>query len=409
MLYKLILVDDEEIIRDGLSDIVNWNALGFEVVAKFEDGQDALLYLENNHVDLVITDIKMTFLSGLELAKYIFANHPNTKVIIISGYRDFEFAQMAIEYNVKHYLLKTFCLDELISKVNEIKTALDKEDKDKLNNDQLLEIIQKQFFIDLASGNLPDKKEIEKRFQLSKFDFDLYQWQCCLIRVCVQNYEDFIQKHWTHGSDSFYNAFKNLITVEDEKIGFYITFHTSSRLHLLAFNIANYTNEVFKNKVTNHLEGIRTEAKNLLNLDIFIETELDSLINLVTNNKNNDYVYYDHDIIAKAKEYIKLHCSDDITLEDVAGEVFLSPDYLSRIFKQQTNENFTDFLIKERMEKAAELLKNSRYKVYEVSTLVGYKTTKYFSKLFKQYTGLTPNEYKNHITKESEGSNDTSN
>ena len=98
-------------------------------------------------------------------------------------------------------------------------------------------------------------------------------------------------------------------------------------------------------------------------------------------------------IIEKAKEYIAEHYADNISLYDVANYVFLNASYLSRLFKQYTGENFRDYLISIRITKAAELIKQNKYKIYEISELCGYKNPKYFAQQFKQVTGLSPTEY----------------
>lgn len=98
-------------------------------------------------------------------------------------------------------------------------------------------------------------------------------------------------------------------------------------------------------------------------------------------------------IIEKAKDYIDEHFADNISLYDVANYVFLNASYLSRLFKQYTGENFRDYLISIRIARAIELMKQNRYKIYEISELCGYKNPKYFAQQFKQVTGLAPTEY----------------
>lgn len=103
-------------------------------------------------------------------------------------------------------------------------------------------------------------------------------------------------------------------------------------------------------------------------------------------------------IIEKAKDYIAAHYADNISLYDVANYVFLNASYLSRLFKQYTGENFRDYLISIRISRAIELMKQNRYKVYEISELCGYKNPKYFAQQFKQVTGLSPTEYLNQMS-----------
>ncbi len=104
-------------------------------------------------------------------------------------------------------------------------------------------------------------------------------------------------------------------------------------------------------------------------------------------------------LINKAKKYIDDNYHKDISLSDVADQVFLNPVYFSRLFKQHTGENFTDYLTKVRIKKAIDLLKQNRYKTYEISEKVGYKNSRYFSRVFKQYTGFTTKEYVRHMLK----------
>jgi two-component system response regulator YesN len=102
----------------------------------------------------------------------------------------------------------------------------------------------------------------------------------------------------------------------------------------------------------------------------------------------------DKEIITKALNYIEKNFSNDISLDDVANYVFLSSSYFSRVFKQCVGESFTDYIINLKMKKAAEYLANKKYKVYEISEMVGYSSSKHFIKMFKVYSGYTPKEYR---------------
>lgn len=98
-------------------------------------------------------------------------------------------------------------------------------------------------------------------------------------------------------------------------------------------------------------------------------------------------------IIDKAKEYIASHYADNISLEDVANYVFLNASYLSRLFKQYTGENFRDYLINIRINKAVELIHENKYKIWEISSMCGYQNPKYFSQQFKHIMGMSPKDY----------------
>jgi two-component system, response regulator YesN len=99
----------------------------------------------------------------------------------------------------------------------------------------------------------------------------------------------------------------------------------------------------------------------------------------------------------KIEEYLRSHFQEDINLQDIADRFFLNRDYISRKFKQEFNETITDYLTKIRIENAKELLGNPTKKIYEIAYQVGYQNEKYFSKVFKKQTRVTPNEYRNSI------------
>ncbi|MHB8061028.1 MAG: response regulator, partial [Ruminiclostridium sp.] len=103
-MYKIVVVDDEKTIRKGMCNYIAWNEMGFEVVADFEDGKETIQYISKHTVDVVLTDIEMAQVTGLELAKYIYENKLPIKIVIISGYKEFEYARKAVEYNVEYYL-----------------------------------------------------------------------------------------------------------------------------------------------------------------------------------------------------------------------------------------------------------------------------------------------------------------
>lgn len=100
------------------------------------------------------------------------------------------------------------------------------------------------------------------------------------------------------------------------------------------------------------------------------------------------------DVIREIQLFIRQHYADNVSLNSLAEQFFLHPNYLSRLFKEKTGQNFIDYLTEVRMEKVKELLKNSDRKIVEICDLAGYDNPRYFSKVFKQYTGMTPSEYR---------------
>jgi len=127
VLYKAVVADDERIIRESLRDFINWEDIGLEVVKLCSDGKEVIQFLKDNPVDLILTDIKMVNVSGLEVAKYVFENKMKAKIILLSGYKEFDFAIEAMKYGVNHYILKPTDIDKLEDIIKDVKCQIDKE------------------------------------------------------------------------------------------------------------------------------------------------------------------------------------------------------------------------------------------------------------------------------------------
>lgn len=155
-MYSLLIAEDELTTRNGLVHMVKWNEIGYRVDGEFSDGQELLEYLKNHMPDVILTDIKMSRVSGLDIAKFVYENHLPVQVVFLSGYKDFEYAQSAVEYRVLHYLVKPVALPKLRSVFAGIKEELDQQSElqnallNRVDHYQKLINYQKQqFFTDI--------------------------------------------------------------------------------------------------------------------------------------------------------------------------------------------------------------------------------------------------------------------
>ena len=126
-MYRLIIVDDEDVIRNGLQTVVDWSSLGFTVVGAFGKGEEALGYIRNNTVDAVLLDIWMPRLSGLDLAEVLRRESPGARIVVLSGYDNFSYAQQAIELSVFSYLLKPVKEEQIRDVFTRVRQSLDEE------------------------------------------------------------------------------------------------------------------------------------------------------------------------------------------------------------------------------------------------------------------------------------------
>ena len=112
-MLRVVIADDEPFVREGLKNLINWEEIGVKLVGDFENGKELISHLPELVPDIVITDIQMPSISGLQIAKYISENYKNMIVILLTAYSKFQYAKEAIEYGVKHYVVKNDLLDEL--------------------------------------------------------------------------------------------------------------------------------------------------------------------------------------------------------------------------------------------------------------------------------------------------------
>lgn len=255
--YRAIIIDDESWIREGLSEHINWNRIGIELAGSFEDGRSAINELKTSQIDIIITDIRMPNMTGLEFLAELRkmeqekSNAHSSKVIIMSGFDDFKYAQEAIRLGISDYLLKPTEVEEIEGILLKVKSVCEQEKHDAQNPTQ----------------QLPYPDEIDKD--------------------------------------------------------------------------------------TSH-------------------------------------------IIKKTLKLINERFAEELNVLQIAEDLFITPNYLSRKFRQETGKSFSDYLSLKRTEKACELLTKSELKIYQIGEAVGYSNPRYFSEWFHKQTGFSPGDYRNY-------------
>lgn len=172
-LYKIFLVEDEIVIRQGIRDRIDWPAAGFEFCGEASDGEMALPLIQAARPDLLITDIKMPFMNGLELARIVRETMPEIKIIILSGHDEFAYAREAIKLGVTEYLLKPLTAQDLLDVLHRLSQQLDHEQAEhaRLNGLQLQvegsqPALREKFLLQLVLGGVSAVEALEKSLQL---------------------------------------------------------------------------------------------------------------------------------------------------------------------------------------------------------------------------------------------------
>lgn len=360
-MFKLVIVEDEDHIRHSLVHLIPWDEIGFQVVGAFSDGSDALAYLKDNPSDAVLTDIRMARMSGLEMTRCLHEIHPQVKVVILSGYGDFAYAQEAIRYKVEHYLVKPVDEDELMDVFRGIGEQL-------REHTALLEDTQ------------PPVPELY-------LDDDLCAAVAADHRLLMLELDLGCKETLLHILDGTFRRLQNVVLedVRDALKSLYdLITETYESRHISVREVSNGRFDSNNLYSSESREAIAEQTKE----DFAVLC--DSLLNTPAAGH--------HSVVVSVIEYLNAHIQEDISHDEIAKRYRIHPGYLSRLFKQEMGETMSDYLLRIRIEKAAVLLKEGRYKIGEVASMVGYSASSYFSLMFKKYTGCSPREYGQRIS-----------
>lgn len=172
-MYKVLLVDDEALIREAISENIRWEEMGFSLIGVCENGKQAMEVIKKDQPDLLLTDINMPFVDGMELTKFVYENYPDMKVIIISGFDEFEYAKNAVKYQVLEYILKPITPMEFSETLLRVKKMFDEkkesqQDMKKIRNAYVsnLPTLQGRYLHHLLNGTADYSRLSEKQEEL---------------------------------------------------------------------------------------------------------------------------------------------------------------------------------------------------------------------------------------------------
>jgi len=377
---KLIVCEDELLTRNTIVKMIEKNCPEYTVVGAFSNGDEAISYLEQSSVDVVLTDIRMPTVCGIELCEYIDHHCSETKTIVLSGYGEFEYAKKCIEYGVTAYLLKPVDFHELFQLLSDLR-------KDFLENKRGREQERENrictFFTDLSMGWISSADEIYNRYREIDSAHVPSQVKGFLLKIHMPAPPQ-IQADELFCSLQGVPPHTLLLPVRSGNTILYCA-ALSEQYRYTDFTVLA---QAFKQQQEH---WTRVE-----NIGYFSKlTELSGKRWLINDQEEVPSTQTDS-LIEKAKEYVKKYYDRDISRDLVAEAMFISPTYFSRIFKQQTNMTFSDYVTKIKMEKAIEMLKE-RKTVLEICKKIGYHSKKNFYYNFKRYTCCSPTEYMRNV------------
>lgn len=394
-MYSMMIVDDEPKIRRGLSNLL-WQEIGVEVIGEAKDGVEALKRAGELSPDLMLVDINMPNVGGLELIKTLKENQPGCLIIIISGYDEFEYAKEALKLKVFDYLLKPVRRGELFEVVKRaikmIKTDSKSENYVKWAKNQVIsdkETMRAKFFQKWVAGGLNDH-EINQNLLVFELDVSVYETIMLINILSISGYSDM-----KISGELLVFCVKNICEELIEPYGkATITKIEKDMLVILADHINKDEQVKLEKEMISRVEkylhyqiNVKSETG-----DITYKNFLEHYFKLSNSIREQGAIL---PIVTVAKNYILTNYSDkNLTLSDVAKQIKVSDSYLSKLFKQELGVTFTELLISIRIDKAIQLMENPVLKIYEISDRVGYSTQHYFSAAFKKINKVSPVRYR---------------
>ena len=407
-MYNIILADDEPIIVNGIQNFINWKELNCQICATFSNGLSAYEYLMQNSVDILITDIRMPEMDGLELARKIYEEQLSVKVIILSGYSDFQYAQKALRYSVFDFIVKNNPLEKLTDSVkkavNEIEKNANQEQKYRYIEEQLVKYgtdLRRQFYHDLINNTFLTNEE--KFSRANDLNVDIQNYTTIAIK--------FIPSDTSISRTKITLSLVHFCALAFESLNHTVILTHPWQLCILLPLSSDYSELEQIEEIC--LSSQKTAAQ-LMSMQLFIgisssysdifdlKCAYDEAFSAIPlHQPNSEQIYHglpktltSHPMLEQVLDFMHLHYNEDISLNQLAEIIHVNPSYLSTIFKKVYGDTIFNHLNQYRIEQAKTLLIQNNAKLYEIATLVGYSDAAYFSNLFKKHTGYTPSEYR---------------
>lgn len=343
-MINVLIADDDFHARNGLQSLLESSVQNANVVATCRNGAEVLNQVQAHQVDLIISDIKMPEMNGVEMSRQIHLQYPYIKIMLVSAYAEFEYAQKAMEYGVSSYILKPMTH----TKVQQIIAFINQVDAEKESNNSFKNLVHDASFRAL----------VKKAFK-------------------GQNIEDI----------------KKILEVSNEK-------------RVLPWDFYLYIISIFKEFLSETNAETCLDAEVLSRLELqhdpavlkeFILSTYE-IYKLYINGADNN----DEGLISWVRQYVNRNFSSvSISTGEIAGLANISEAHLCRVFKRHEGITLTEYIVQRRMNEAKELLLNDALLMKEVAQRSGYENEKYFYTVFKRYVGVSPSRYK-QMQKESE-------
>lgn len=429
-MYKLLIVDDEPLVQVGLKSMLNWKEEDIEIIGTASNGADALKIIDEKQPDIVIADIKMPIMNGLDLARESNQRYGSLPAfIMLTSYEEFEMVRRAISYQVVDYLVKielnAKSLTEAIQKAKlrvDEHTAHNHSQTDTERSSSMGNF-QEKFMIKLLNNLIPNEELLKTQAEDvgMSLGYNRYIAACCQINIHTSEILQTAPDYDTTENHQLLNLYSSCLNMTKEIVGRYAPCYFVSN-DLRHFTILFYFNEdkpiaETMQQIQDALDNALTMLHSYFNVTLTfgIGTAVSTPLEIHTSfeeartaerdaDEHNPIRLFSHIVgsnrrsgkdrlIQSIQDYIEENLSEKLLLNEVAEAFGLSPNYLSVLFKKSCNIGFSEYINTKKIEKAKQMLLSGDMKIYEVADSLGFESAFYFSKVFKKVDGHSPREY----------------
>ncbi|MBZ4645969.1 MAG: two-component system, response regulator YesN [Petroclostridium sp.] len=303
-MHKIMIVDDESLVRIGIKSCINWEENGFEVVGEASNGGEAVELFEKLKPDIILTDIKMPLLNGIEMIKRIKCINPNTKIIVLSCLNEYDYVREAMKYGAVDYLFKpTMTPEDILNVLKEIKEKIvlernkNKEIK-KLEEqaNQSLSLLRERYLNNLLNSGIKDLQNIKNDFDRLDINFDPEHFILLLIEF--DDYEKIKEKYTYNDIQMLYLSCINAVNDIMKQYNNGVCFMHETRKIVVLFNVNHYSQKCENQKVIEVNKKIQIAINNYLGISVTIG------VSNVSNSINNISIAFEQALQALNQKFV---------------------------------------------------------------------------------------------------------
>lgn len=386
---NILIADDEHTIRQGIGRTLHqaWPDSRIYAAASTEE---AAGILTEHPVDIVLTDILMPGMDGLEFMRISKRKHPHLQWVVISAHSEFQYAQKAVRLGAKDYLLKPIgkkklleCVETLAGEVQAESERMKEGKLLKSSLGYLREAVFQRYALGLDTGKLDIRPFVENypQFHLFMVGMEAVQRKNHLEHFIVENVLSELLDTAGHGFVVSLDRYSllGIARLQDE-----------SEASRLVGQVKEHLRRYLKLPFQAAVSGPHHDFAGIPDAVAALRSSLEGSLVSGGDESLKEGIH----TVDVALQYIRAHYTEDLSLEGVASVVFLNPVYFSQLFKQKTGQGYKDYVISLRMEQAKKLLLDPQLKLADIADRIGYHDVRHFTQVFRRKCGMTPTEYR---------------